>query len=203
MNAAFENKDYFTCKITNGLISEYNVYIDGASTLSKYNGAYWEAAVYFDNLNFTLNAFAQKENEVKEIEVLKFPRNKIVQIQMFEAEFDSSRSDFKIASIVASTFTIIIFLAMFINPEPGYTDIGFMIFSSLFLGIGLGVVYLAKSFFFNQTKKNICINLATNDKRLITMFADIEQKEWIMEILSRYYSEFNNKAFFRWEINQN
>jgi hypothetical protein len=203
MNAAFENRDYFTCKITNDLITEYNVFIDGASTLSKYNGAYWEAAVYFDNVNFTLNAFAQTGNEVKEIEVLKFPRNKIIQIQMFETEFESAQSHFKIASMIASAFTLLIFLVMFLNPEPGYTDIGFMIFTSLFLGIGLGVVYLAKSFLFNQTKKNICINLATNDKRLITLFADIEQKEWIMEILSRYYSEFNNKAFFRWEINQN
>jgi hypothetical protein len=76
MYAVFENKNYISCKITNSLISEYDVSIDGVSTDNTYEGVYWEAAVYFDNNNFTLNAFAERADGVKEIEVLKFPLKK-------------------------------------------------------------------------------------------------------------------------------
>jgi hypothetical protein len=203
MYAAFKNKNYFFCKITDSLISEYDVSIDGASTDNTYKGVYWEAAVYFDNNDFTLNAFAERADGVKEIEVLKIPLKKINQISIFEASYGTVKTDFKISAIAGAALGIIVLLTMLIHPEPGYSDIGFILFTTLFLGIGITLVFFAILLFFHPSEKNICINLITNDKRLITLFTDIEQKEWVMKILSKYFSEVKNKGLPNWEINLN
>ena len=155
------------------------------------------------NNDFTLNAFAERADGVKEIEVLKIPLKKINQIRIFEASYGTVRTNFKIASIAGAALGIIVLLTMLIHPEPGYSDIGFILFTTLFLGIGFTLVFFAIQFFILSPEKNICINLITDDKRLITLFTDIEQKEWIIEILSKYFSEVKNKGLPCWEINLN
>ena len=204
MYAVFENKDYFSCKITDSLISEYDVSIDGVSTDNTYKGIYWEAAVYFDHNNFTLNAFAEKADGVKEIEVLKFLIKKINEVRIFEAKYRTTvRTDFKIASIAGAAFGILVLLAMLLHPEPGYTDIGSILSVTLFLGIGITIVFFGFLFFSHPSEKNICINLTTKDKRVITLFTDIVHKEWVIEILSKYFTEVKNKGLPSWEINLN
>jgi hypothetical protein len=100
-------------------------------------------------------------------------------------------------------FGLMALLTMLIHPEPGYSDIGSILSIVLFLGIGLTLVFFAILAFFISPEKNICINLITDDKRLITVFTDIEQKEWNMEIISKYFLEIKNKGLPSWEINLN
>ncbi|MGB5531223.1 MAG: hypothetical protein WBQ32_14745 [Ignavibacteriaceae bacterium] len=204
MYAAFENKNYFSCKITDSLISEYDVSIDGVSTDNTFKGVYWEAAVYFDHNDFTLNVFAERADGVKEIELLKFPIKEINEVRIFEVTYGTTvRTDFKIASIAGAAIGILVLLVMLLHPEPGYTDIGSILSLTLFLGIGITIVFLGFLFFFYPSKKNICINLITKDKRVITLFTEIEHKEWVIEILSKYFSEVKNRGFPFWEINLN
>ncbi|HEX9252760.1 MAG TPA: hypothetical protein VF870_11000 [Ignavibacteriaceae bacterium] len=186
----FENNDRLSCKINETLISDYGVSIDNANM-----GTYWEAVVYFSKDDFTLNAFIQDGDGVKETEVLKIPLKKVNDIKIFEVSYGTLKTIFKKAVIAAAISSIIISILMLLHPEPGYTDIGFILPVSLFLGIGLTLVFLALLFFFHQPKKNICINIITNDKRLITFFTDIEQKEWVMKILLKYFKEVENKGF--------
>lgn len=200
----FENKNYFYCKITDSLISEYNVPIDSVLKAKTYKGVYWEAAVYFDNNDFTLNAFAEKEDGVKEVEVLKFPLKKINKVKIYEVIYETKvRTKFKISLIAGAAFSILVLLTMLIHPSPGYSDIGFIIFSTLFLGGGMAAALFVIQFFIYSSKKNICVNLMTHDKRIITLFTDTEQKAWVIEILSKYFNGLKNKGLPFWNINLN
>lgn len=204
MHADFEHKEYISCKITDSLISEYDVSIDGVSTANTYTGVYWEAAVYFDNNDFALNVFAERADGVEEVEVLKFPLKKIRQISIFEAIYAGTiKKEFKIASIAGAVSGLMVLLSMLIHPAPGYSDIGSILPIVLFVGIGLTLVFFAFLAFFFSPEKNICINLITDDKRLITVFTDIEQKERNMEIIYKYFEEIKNKGFPYMEINLN
>ncbi len=204
MHTVSENKNNFSCKITDSLISEYDVSIDGVSTDNSYKGIYWEAAVYFDNDDFTLNAFAERSDGVKEVGVLKFPLTKINEVRLFEATYGTTaRTDFRISAIIGAAVGILVLLVMFLHPEPGYTDIGTILSIALFLGIGITILFFMFSLFFHPSEKNVCINLITKDERVITLFTDIGQKEWVIEIISKYFSEVKNKGFPYWEIDLN
>lgn len=199
----YEIKNSFYCRITDSLISEYDVVIDGASTDNTYKGIYWEAAAYFDENDFTLNAFAVRVDDVKEIEVLKIPLKKVNQIRIFEASYEAARFNFKVAPIAGATIGIMALLTTLIHPQPGYTDFGFILFITLFLGIGSTLLFYAIQLFLPSPKNIVCINLITYDKRLITLYTDIEQKELVIEILSKYFRDVKNKGLPSWEINLN
>lgn len=194
MDASPENKDIFYCRINDSLITEFNASIYGTTTDFGYKGVYWEAVVYFDQSYFTLNAFARTEGCVKETEVLKFPVNKIKRVKLLKEVY--GKSNFKISLILGAALGIIVLLSLLLNPSPGYTNIGTLISFPLFFGIGFTVLIFMMLFFMRSSPgKNYCINLITYDKRVISLFIESEQKDFIIEILSRYFNEPEVKRF--------
>lgn len=186
-----KNKTCFRCAIDDNLISEYDVSINGISKDISYRGIYWEAVVCFEKNDFILNAYSQTTKGIEEIEVLKFPFGKIKDAQ---TKHLSSGLTFKTDAIAGGFIGIITLLGMLIHPENGYTDIGTIIFISLFLGIGLAMVLFVTQLFFIPSKKILRIILLLHDGRLITLFADPAQEVRIRQIINE---EFFKDAWIR------
>ncbi len=183
------NKTCFKCKITDSLISEYGIDTDGVSTYKTYKGVYWEAAIYFDRNEFTLNVFTESADGVKEKEILKFPSEKIQGVKKYVVSYGKPYS--KLHFIIGAVLGIIILLEMLINPPPGNYEFGLVFFFSLFGGFGYIVVTFMYHFF-SPHYKNICIDLITCDSRVITLFADFDQEELVDKMLTK----FNREVFW-------
>lgn len=181
-----ENNNFFYCAITDSLITEYGVFNSDLSVDTTFKGIYWEASVYFEKNDFILNAYTESVDGVKEIEVLRFPTKKISEAKISDASSGKEKkSDFKFSLIIGSSFGLMVFLVMLIHPEQGYSEIGTVISISLFFAFGATLVVYFFQIMFKQDKfiNIIEISIITNDNRVITLFGNIDKKEWIKGVL--------------------
>ncbi len=189
-----EKKSYFYCAIPNMPISDYDPLNDIIKNDYPFEGIYWQAIVNIVDDDFILNAISESDSGYKGNDVIKLSLRNITEARIRKSSSQNKTLtstinlkalSFKVNLLVSAGMTLLIFLLFVINPQEGSLKLVDAISISLFLGIGLTMVFnLAIILLKPKESTTIKISLITNDNRAVTMFISASDEEWIKEVLS-------------------
>ena len=178
-------KSYFYCAIPERPISDYDPLNDIIENDYPFEGIYWQAIVKIIDGDFILNAISETNSGYKENDVIKLSLRNITETRFRKSSSKNKTLSFKVNLWAAAGMTLLIFILFIIYSEGDSIKLIDAISMSLFLGIGLTMVFNLMIILMKPKESTIIkISLMTNDNRAITMFIDASNEEWIKEVLS-------------------